>query len=344
MALREVYLPVLARTFKLGMQFSPGHAFRATLPRWGDNACASMPAPPVSVDYSPLAAASLAQVDFNDRLGDCVIAKGAHLVGVHTGNSNGGNPWLPTQNQILADYGAIGGYNGTPQSDRGCNPQAALEYWKSYGFFRSGNPSPISLSGYGVVDGRNQYLIRQVIHQFETLDINFSMPDAYITQGQMGPNGNGFVWDIAGPANPYNGHSILGVGYNADGILIDTWGLRGLMTWRAVAQYLIPAMRAELYAVVTPALIKPDGTTPAGQDWPTVVSFANTLGANIPAPAPTPTPQPSGRVFSIYPDSHSVTIPTGAKVTHDPKLGGAVIVATAANEVRLTSSWAINRN
>jgi hypothetical protein len=49
---------------------------RATLP----------PAPP-SCDYSPRAASVLANIYGNDKLGDCVIAGGYHVVGIETGNA-----------------------------------------------------------------------------------------------------------------------------------------------------------------------------------------------------------------------------------------------------------------
>ena len=47
----------------------------------------------------------------------------------------------------------------------------------------------------------------------------------------------GFVWDVAGPANPDNGHCFVGVGYTDIGVVIDSWGMLGTITWAAIAAY-----------------------------------------------------------------------------------------------------------
>ena len=66
-------------------------------------------------------------------LGDCVIAGGYHVEAVWTGNA--GQLFTATDAQIVADYGAIGGYvPGDPSTDNGCDEQTAFNYWTKTGF------------------------------------------------------------------------------------------------------------------------------------------------------------------------------------------------------------------
>ena len=69
---------------------------------------------------------------------------------------------------------------------------------------------------------------------FENLYFGLELPDAWINPM---PDAPGFVWDAAGPADPQNGHCVVGVGYTAQGITIDSWGMTGLLTDKAIAKY-----------------------------------------------------------------------------------------------------------
>ena len=60
------------------------------------------------------------------------------------------------------------------------------------------------------------------------------------------------VWDVAGDPDPVeNGrkHCIVAYGYNAQGVLIDTWGMFGTITWAALAKY-CSGESGELYTIV----------------------------------------------------------------------------------------------
>src|SRR5208282_5056272 len=69
---------------------------------------AALPTPPATKDWSSAGQPALSNIYDNDTLGDCVIAGGYHVDAVWTGNA--GQLFTATDQQIIADYSAIGGY------------------------------------------------------------------------------------------------------------------------------------------------------------------------------------------------------------------------------------------
>ncbi|HEV2180560.1 MAG TPA: hypothetical protein VGR59_09575, partial [Gemmatimonadaceae bacterium] len=124
---------------------------------------AAFPTPPASCDFSAPALPVLSDIMQNDQLGDCVIAGGYHVVGVATGGA--GDLFHATPAQVLADYGAIGGYvPGNPATDQGCDEVTALNYWTSHGFANG-----TKLAGWMVVDPTNKAEIQAACWLFENL-------------------------------------------------------------------------------------------------------------------------------------------------------------------------------
>ena len=98
------------------------------------------------------------------------------------------------------------------------------------------------------------------------------------------PSASGFIWDVAGAPDPNNGHCVVGVGYTAAGITIDTWGMTGLMTNAAVAKYPTQASGGELYTVVSmDAIGKANEKAPSGFDWSQLVADFDSMGGNVAA-------------------------------------------------------------
>ena len=236
---------------------------------------------PASVNYSPAAAAALAQMYLNDTLGDCVIAGIAHLIGLFTGNA-GQAPVQFTSAQITAMYSAIGGYiPGNPSTDNGCNETTALNYWQQHGFVGGHQ-----IAGWLAIDPTNKAEVQAAMYLFENLFFGVELPDAW-TQ----VTGPGFVWDVGTP-NPNNGHCFVGAGYNAQGIEVSTWGMLGTLTWAALNTDVSSQDGGELYVVLSPEIInRATAKTPNGLNWSQLVADINALGGNIPVPpAPAPTP------------------------------------------------------
>lgn len=202
---------------------------------------AKLPTPPPTIDYAAKALEALANIYENDRIGDCVIAGGYHLVGVWTGNATG-MPFLASRAQILADYAAIGGYvDGDEATDNGCNEQDALKYWIETGFADGSK-----LAGWVGVDATNVGEVMAAAFLFEDLLLGIELPDAWLSDFAM------TTWDVAGEPNPENGHCVVVVGYNGEGVQISTWGMVKTITWAALAKYCSASSGGEMYALLDP--------------------------------------------------------------------------------------------
>ena len=238
-----------------------------------------VPTPPESIDYSADAKAALAEMYDNDKLGDCVIACMGHVVGVLTGNA-GSKPLLFKDKQIISLYEAIGGYvPGEPSTDQGCDEQTALNYWEQHG-------APIgtshNIAGWLAVDATNENEVRTAMWLFENLVFGMELPDAWVDPT---PSASGFTWDVEGAPDPDNGHCVAGVGYDAAGITIATWGMTGTLTNAAVAKYATASNNGELYTVVShDALSKVTDKAPNGFDWSQLIADFDSIGGTVPLP------------------------------------------------------------
>jgi hypothetical protein len=68
----------------------------------------------------------------NDQIGDCAIAGPAHLSMCLAANS--GKPFIPTVEQVIADYSRVSGYNPqTGANDNGCVLLDVMNYWRTNG-------------------------------------------------------------------------------------------------------------------------------------------------------------------------------------------------------------------
>jgi hypothetical protein len=120
------------------------------------------------------------------------------------------------------------------------------------------------------------------LYLFENLFFGVELPDAWIANGA--PN-NGFVWDVAGQPNPNNGHCIVGVGYEDRGVQVDTWGLIGTVTWKALAQYFVPQVYGAAYVMLTPdQLVKGRTIAPNGVAWSALIADFDSIGGNVTTP------------------------------------------------------------
>jgi hypothetical protein len=290
-SIKSVFAPHLGRDVKFGRRRS----FRGPRLSLKNYITGTLPPPPATSDYTPKALSALKNVYLNDSLGDCVIAAGYHYEATVTGNA--GNLFTATQAQIVNDYGAIGGYvAGDPSTDQGCDVQTALNYWLNRGFANG-----TKLVGHISVDPTNVSELQQAMFLFENLYFGVELPDSWINPF---PSADGFVWDKDVP-NPSNGHAFLGVGHDSNGIKIDSWGLFGTMTYKAIASLCSSSSGGDLDVLISTDMIAKGQTkAPNGVAWRDLILDFNALGGNVPvppappapAPAPSPTPAPSTNV------------------------------------------------
>ena len=264
--------PITGKSFKLGRRAPVAHGPELSLKNYLHP---GLPAPPAEWDYTAPAADALKNVYLNDRLGDCVIAGMAHLEGVFTA-SNGAAATF-NDAQITAMYSAIGGYvPGDKATDQGCDQVTALNYWENAGF--EGH----KIAGYLAIDATDKNECALAGWLFENLFFGVCLPDRWINPF---PAADRFTWAVAGAADPSNGHCFVSSKGNlAEGPVINTWGMSGLITWAAVAAYATQGAGGQLFAVVTPEIVsRAIGKAPNGFNWPQLVADFRAIGGRIAA-------------------------------------------------------------
>jgi hypothetical protein len=241
--------------------------------RFRDYQTLAFPETPLSGSYRPAATNVLGQMYLNDELGDCVIAWMAKAVGVFLANAGVKAP-IFTREQIVAMYGAIGGYvNGDAATDQGCDENTALDYWLATGF--EGH----KIAGVLSVDATNRAECASAVWLFENLMFGVGLPAKWT---EALPNASGFVWDVAGDSVPENGHCFGSCSWGPDGLGIETWGLDGTITYDAVAKYAVASAGGQLFSVITSeALNRATLKAPNGFDFAQLSTDFAGLGGTI---------------------------------------------------------------
>ena len=234
----------------------------------------------VPSDWAAKALLAIRRMYLNDRLGCCVISYGAHQEGVWTGNVTG-QPVLFPDATILAEYEAIGGYDPANPlaTDNGCNPVDALNSWTAKGF--GGRPP---WAGWLTINAADAREVEVGCEEFGGLMVVLGLPDAWVAN-DMAMIKPYSTLDIAGDANPQNGHCTGMVARVADGrFKIATWGFEVYFTPAALAKYCVPAQSGGLFAGVSPdwadAVAK---RTPSHIDYARLIADMNARKASLPA-------------------------------------------------------------
>jgi hypothetical protein len=276
MTVKTIKHPNSKLTFRLGRKRPVARCPRFSLHNY---LMRGLPAPPATADYSKPAAAALANVYCNDTLGDCVIAGIGHVVGVLTAGATG-SPFVYTNDQIIQLYSAIGGYvPGQPSTDQGCDEQTALNYWENNGAPAGSH----RIAGWLSVNAADPTEYRAALWLFENLYFGLELPDAWINPM---PAESGFTWNAAGPADPNNGHCVVGIGYTAQGVTIDTWGMTGTLTDKAIAKYGTQDSHGEVYTVVSQdAISQASQKAPNGFDWSQLIADFDSMGGSVSPPS-----------------------------------------------------------
>jgi hypothetical protein len=234
---------------------------------------AALPTAPSVVDYFT-GVSGLSDVLANDELGDCTSAGALHLTESIT--SAAGSPVVFTRNDAVGFYSLSTGYvPGDSTTDQGGDEVTILNTWRAKGLDGNGAHA---IAGWIDVDPTNVPLMRSIIWLFGGLYFGLELPDAWMASP---PTGDGFIWTPAEP-NPDQGHCVVGLGANDEGVQIDTWGLIGTITWDAIASLCVAAAGGTLYAVITKdCLAKATQLAPSGVDWACLVAEFNSEGGRV---------------------------------------------------------------
>lgn len=255
---------------------------------------AQLPTPPASFSYATKARAALADVLANDELGDCTSAAACHLEESISAAANA--PVVLSRADAIKFYSLSTGYDpADPSTDQGGDEITVLNTWKKFGLDGKGSHAIV---GYLSIPAHNAALVKAAMYLFESLYFGVELPDSYVNPF---PSGDGFTWGTGTP-NPNQGHAFCGVGADENGILIDTWGMLGTITYDAIAELASEAAGGNLFVVLTPEIIdRASGKSPNGFDWGQLIADLDSIGGDVPeppapSPGPAPSPTPTGAV------------------------------------------------
>ena len=236
-------------------------------------------------DYTTANQAALADILGNDSLGYCTSAGAAHIIDAMTGlaAAPGSLPTVITRDQAVAFYSKSTGYDpSNPASDQGGDEVTVCQTWKDQGYLADGSHKNV---GWVALEDFDPRFIKWVGSLFP-LYFGVELSDAWLS-------GSSTVWDVGQPADPNNGHCVVGLGGNAQGIIINTWGQKRLMTYAAIAQFCADSAGGNLFAILTQdALDAATCLTVGGVAWDQLQADLVNLGA-APPDGEYPTP-PTG--------------------------------------------------
>jgi hypothetical protein len=213
----------------------------------------ALPVAPPNVDWASKVP-SWPMMD-NDTLGDCVPAASGHCIEQWTFFSNPPG-YVPTDQQILNAYEAIGGYvPGDPSTDNGCVILDALNYWRKHGI--AGH----KIFAYATVDWKNHDELRSAINIFGNVYIGIQLPITAQTQD---------VWTVApgalntpnGAPGSWGGHCVPLVEMSPDFITCVTWGQLLDMSYNFADDYI-----DEAYVIITVDWLEKNWESPSLLYW-----------------------------------------------------------------------------
>lgn len=221
-----------------------------------------LPPPPGAMGYIQEVAAW--PMLLNDSIGDCTCACAGHQIEQWTRYA--GNPFTPSDGDILLAYEAVSGYNpNIPGSDTGAFVLDVLNYWRKVGI--GGH----KIVAYASINTNNPIEFEQAVAIFGNVYLGVGLP---ATAQRPRTDGNNLpIWEVVDPTlkgdgEPWSwgGHAIPMVGYKSHtvpngGGRVVSWGQLFDVTWPFLHAYC-----DEAYAIVTQDWIETNGKSPSGFD------------------------------------------------------------------------------
>jgi hypothetical protein len=222
-----------------------------------------LPTPPAAQDFEKLVKGW--PMMKNDTIGDCTCAAAGHMIEQWTTYS--GKPFTPTDQQVVAAYAAITGYNpSTGANDNGALLIDVLNYWRRTGI------AGRKILAFAALEPKNHTDFKDALYLFGNVYIGVALPLSAQNQAVWavppgGPTGRG-------APGSWGGHAIPIVAYDSRGLTVVTWGALKRMTWTFLDLYC-----DEAYAVLSHDWL--DNTkqvTPANFDLATLQQDLSQLG------------------------------------------------------------------
>ena len=159
----------------------------------------------------------------NDSLGDCVIAGGEHEHLLW--NKEAGKAVVFDDKATVKNYGAIGGYNGTPDTDNGCDMQVAADYRKNTGLVDAKGQRH-KIGAYVELAPGNLTELYYATYLFDGVGIGINVTNTWINDFPNKP------WDAAdwSAGDVAGGHYVPAIAKRGGDIIIVTWGATQVLT------------------------------------------------------------------------------------------------------------------
>lgn len=225
----------------------------------------ALPTPPESFDWTkPVPQYSML---LNDRIGNCVVAGGMHLVQTWAANA-GLPPVTPTDAEAQAVYTAVGGYDpsqtrpdGSNPTDNGLDMLTFLNHWRNTGITVGGQLHKIL--GFTEVNLKNPAEVKAAGWLFGGLFSAFDMPAS--AQGQS-------AWAV-GKHFPKGGTAPGSWGGHCAPLASQGTELFKAITWGEVMPVLPPFVAdycSEAYAIISPEMFNALGKSISGFELATM--------------------------------------------------------------------------
>lgn len=219
----------------------------------------ALPAPPAKFNAAEKVTGSWGLMD-NDQIGDCTCAAAGHLIMEWTATAQS-KMVTPTDQQIVAAYSAITGYNPkTGANDNGAQEIDVLNYWKQQGI------AGRKITAYMALEPANHTHVMDAVWIFGGCYIGLALPKSAQAQ-----TSNKKVWSVPasgtsgdGAPGSWGGHAVPVVAYDARSLTVVTWGALQTMTWGFWVAYC-----DEAYAILSPDFLETKGgkiVAPVGFD------------------------------------------------------------------------------
>jgi hypothetical protein len=186
----------------------------------------------------------------NDTLGCCVEAAMGHMV--KQWSFYAGDPFIPTDQDVLTAYEQIGGYvPGDPSTDNGSDMLTALNYWRQTGI--AGH----KITAYMAIDPTNLSEIREAIQLFGNLFVGIQLPLS--AQGETAWTvADGGIYTPDGQPGSWGGHCVPFMASSPLTHTCVTWG----GTLKASHNFALDYID-EIWACLSPDWIAATGLSPS---------------------------------------------------------------------------------
>lgn len=164
----------------------------------------------------------------NDQLGCCVLAGGEHETMILV--KEGGGTVEFDDNCTIANYAAVGHYDGTPQTDNGCDMEYAARYRRRHGLLDA-NGNRHKIVAYAALGTGNLAELAQASYLYGAAGLGI-----VITQAQMDQFGDSQPFDYVPNSKELGGHYIPIVGRKNGLFYCVTWGKLHPVTPRLITE------------------------------------------------------------------------------------------------------------